>query len=305
MRSGLNIATVSPDKDPDNLSIWFESISLVINGLGHQVRDPSVRCDNRIIGDIEMVFYNGGTGYVTIEDRTYRCTAGDLVVIPPYTVHHIRSDSLDPHDCLWTHIDVKPEHNLLLLVDLLLPDRSANVIRLKNFEDGTIPTLFSHVAEELRTWPPGAVEMARILLSAAVLRTIRHAHKINGKPIDLRAHRPSPIIERVLVHINENIHRKINVDQLCEIARCGRSKLFELFGQRFGIGPMTFVQWQRVRLAETLLRTTRLTIQEISDQVGIRSPFHLSRCFKDQYGVSPRVYRETMCPWNTNSDVWT
>jgi transcriptional regulator GlxA family with amidase domain len=47
----------------------------------------------------------------------------------------------------------------------------------------------------------------------------------------------------------------------------------------------------RAQRSAFLLRTTTLAVREVAAQVGFEDPFHFSRFFKRQMGVSPREYR--------------
>jgi AraC-like DNA-binding protein len=43
--------------------------------------------------------------------------------------------------------------------------------------------------------------------------------------------------------------------------------------------------------AARYLRTTPATLEALADQLGYSSPFHLSKAFKTEFGLSPRDYR--------------
>ena len=47
----------------------------------------------------------------------------------------------------------------------------------------------------------------------------------------------------------------------------------------------------RLECSRELLRTTELTIAEIGYKVGFSSPAYFSKCFKDQYNMTPNEFR--------------
>jgi AraC-like DNA-binding protein len=55
-----------------------------------------------------------------------------------------------------------------------------------------------------------------------------------------------------------------------------------------GIGTSGVLAQQR------LLQTTSNTIAEVAYSVGINDPFYFSKCFKNQFGVSPSAYRKKL-----------
>lgn len=55
--------------------------------------------------------------------------------------------------------------------------------------------------------------------------------------------------------------------------------------------PNDFLRECRMNQATVLLRNPDLSISEVSYRVGIDDPLYFSRCFKKQFGVSPKNYR--------------
>ena len=52
-----------------------------------------------------------------------------------------------------------------------------------------------------------------------------------------------------------------------------------------------YVQKTRIRNAQSLLRDTNISIQEVSYSVGIDDPLYFSKTFRKLVGLSPRDYR--------------
>ena len=50
----------------------------------------------------------------------------------------------------------------------------------------------------------------------------------------------------------------------------------------------------RMKKAAEMLLTEDLTIAEVAYSVGINDPFYFSKCFKNQFGVSPSAYRKKL-----------
>ena len=70
---------------------------------------------------------------------------------------------------------------------------------------------------------------------------------------------------------------------------------YDTFRRRFstqvGESPASYRMGKRLETAATLLRLTDLTHREIARTLGFADEFHLSRRFKDRFGVPPREYR--------------
>ncbi|MEC3466229.1 AraC family transcriptional regulator, partial [Bacillus thuringiensis] len=48
----------------------------------------------------------------------------------------------------------------------------------------------------------------------------------------------------------------------------------------------------RINMAQKMLCTSGVPVQQISQAVGIADPFYFSRVFKKRVGISPTKYRE-------------
>jgi len=95
----------------------------------------------------------------------------------------------------------------------------------------------------------------------------------------------------VLTAINEKFNHELTREQLAEYAGLSPSRFHAIFQEATGIAPMQYVQRLRLRRAQELLLATDLSIKQIADAIGFNDPFHFSRLFKRDAGVSPRAYR--------------
>ncbi|EKF44747.1 hypothetical protein W9I_02111 [Acinetobacter nosocomialis Ab22222] len=71
-----------------------------------------------------------------------------------------------------------------------------------------------------------------------------------------------------------------------------RSKFANLFNNIIGEPPLTYLQHYRFRLASQYLRTSNLSVQQISNKVGYSSETAFSQAFKRVFDLSPKQYRQ-------------
>lgn len=98
----------------------------------------------------------------------------------------------------------------------------------------------------------------------------------------------------VLQFIEENFRMNISLDTLASLSGLTPTYFSDLFEQVIGVRPVEFINRRRIERAQLLLASTRLTVQEIADQVGINSPAYFSRLFRRIAGISPRRYRKLL-----------
>ena len=84
----------------------------------------------------------------------------------------------------------------------------------------------------------------------------------------------------------------ITVEDMAQRLNLDRSYFGKVFKETMGIAPQEFLIRYRMSRAAELLKTSDITIKDISIQVGYPNQLHFSRAFKNVYGISPRAYRQ-------------
>jgi transcriptional regulator GlxA family with amidase domain len=97
----------------------------------------------------------------------------------------------------------------------------------------------------------------------------------------------------VLTWARANLHRPLPVDMLAARALMSRRSFIRHFRAATGATPHAWLLAQRLNLAEELLETTDLPIEQVADRVGYRSAAVLRDQFSRRRGVAPRDYRRT------------
>ena len=97
--------------------------------------------------------------------------------------------------------------------------------------------------------------------------------------------------EMLQSYIREHIAKDMTLDELATLVEMSRFHFSRAFKVSFGVSPVRYVNRERYRLAQTLLRDTRLPVTQIALQVGFGSVQRFLKVFKDFCGVSPGEYR--------------
>lgn len=102
----------------------------------------------------------------------------------------------------------------------------------------------------------------------------------------------SRLISSAKEFIENHLSEDIQVYRLCRELDTGRTKLYEVFRKELGMGISEYIMKRRMHKAKKLLKTTELSIAEISMQAGFSDYNYFSKVFKKIYGKSPRSYRK-------------
>lgn len=116
-----------------------------------------------------------------------------------------------------------------------------------------------------------------------------------------------PARSEVLAAIHEmqqDLGHPWSIAELARVVHVSGSHLMRLFAEDLGVAPIAWLTRRRVQEMARLLRDTRLSVLEISRQVGWRDRGHASEQFKRFTGTTPTQYRveqrrtaERHCLW--------
>ena len=100
-------------------------------------------------------------------------------------------------------------------------------------------------------------------------------------------------VRNAIEYINLNLNIELSLSSISEVLDKNPSFLSNQFKRETGKTITKHIQETRIEKAITLLTTTDLSIQEISESVGINDLSWFSKLFKKIVGVSPTQYRAT------------
>jgi transcriptional regulator GlxA family with amidase domain len=94
----------------------------------------------------------------------------------------------------------------------------------------------------------------------------------------------------VVSYIEEHPHHSIALDKLARIANVSRFHFARMFKLSTGVSPMMYVEQNRIRKAQTLIREKHLSLAAIAAEVGFADQSHFTRRFRLHVGCTPSNY---------------
>lgn len=104
---------------------------------------------------------------------------------------------------------------------------------------------------------------------------------------------PTARLAKVMGFIEENLDKPISLAELARTAGMSVYYFATLFKKSTGVSPHRYIVWRRVIRASELLRDTRLSILQVSLDLGFEHPNNFARAFRRVTGVSPTRFRQT------------
>ncbi|MFV8781175.1 helix-turn-helix domain-containing protein [Microbulbifer sp. SA54] len=95
-----------------------------------------------------------------------------------------------------------------------------------------------------------------------------------------------------LHHIQQNLDQPLDIDLLGKIACMSRSRFFSEFKKHLGCTPLEFQQHLRMEAAKVRLARGE-SVTRVCFDLGYRHLSHFSRRFHQQFGISPKQYRDS------------
>lgn len=100
-------------------------------------------------------------------------------------------------------------------------------------------------------------------------------------------------------HIQRYLDQPLDIDRLSRIACMSRSRFYAEFKKHLGCTPLEFQQQLRMEQAKERLKRGE-TVTRVCFDLGYRHLSHFSRRFHQQYGISPKQYRDAHVTSHSN-----
>lgn len=134
---------------------------------------------------------------------------------------------------------------------------------------------------------------------AAVAKALAHRLVMSAPVPAEPAHLPAAselggadqVLAEVLSWVTKRLDTPMTVEEMAQQANVSRRTLTRHFRASTGMAPLQWLLAQRVQLAQRLLETTHLSVEQIATQTGMGSAATLRRHFSRTVGVPPDAYR--------------
>jgi AraC-like DNA-binding protein len=244
---------------------------LVIPEIGycvHRKCGPEWVIVSTMIDFHDITYIVAGSGTYIVNGEVYPVTAGDILYIPPGNTRQA-----------WTSHDNLIE---LYAVNFQLPGQ---VLPFGYVNDlGYDPKLAGLFTQMTRVWMERE-EMYVADAGSVAMQIICELYRrvCCDKPVN----RIDERVEKVKYFINENYNTELSLSGLARVAGLNPVYLGALFSRNESCTVKEYINKVRVQHAYEIIRTEKLSINDVALSCGYADAFYFSRVFKRYIGVSP------------------
>ena len=94
-----------------------------------------------------------------------------------------------------------------------------------------------------------------------------------------------PRLIDIFSHIKRELGGDLSNKNLASVANVSEDYVGQYFKMLTGINPQDYIEYQRMEMAVSLLRTTKKSIREIGSEVGYKDTAYFCRRFKMMFGI--------------------
>ena len=259
------------------------------------VSDSKVRVNDKAFHEeIEIKYFYEGVSTLIIDKDIIVANPGDITIVNPFEIH--------------ANVDIGRSNAKYLSIILnldFLKELNPNGLDLRKAFVSSGKKLYNHIANNQRLQSiilqvneeiKGEKENYRLVVYALIteLFALLLRDYINNEKVLNKAEKHTKradLISPALTKIFEDFDKKITVKELADLCSVSEYHFLRTFKKETGFTAIQYIINYRISLAETLLKTTENTIEEIAYACGFDDVSYFYRCYKKIKGVSPKKSR--------------
>lgn len=230
-----------------------------------------------------FIYCEKGKGWIEYEEDKYILKENSFFIIPEKKKHIYGADAGDPWSIYWFHF--KGDHVNMFdsiigkAISLHVSDTSRRHDRIQ---------LFNEMYQNLDMgYSPENLEYISFCLMH-FLASLKYVSQYR----EIRKVKENDIIQESILYMKENLENKISLTDISCAVGYSTSRLNTLFMQRTSYSPVEYYHQLKIQRACNYLQFSALKIKEIAFRLQYYDPFHFSKAFSKEMGITPKEYRK-------------
>ena len=230
-----------------------------------------------------LMVCTAGRGWCELRGTRLPLCAGEALLVRRDEAHAYGADDSQPWSIHWLHFKGDDDALFLRHIPLERP-----IIPVAPAAMTTLVRLFQ---EAYATVAGGHLERPLIHLALWLRHLLGTLLFQNASYLPERRVSATKDFSPLLDYMQRRLAEPVALEELARTAHLSPAHLSSIFREQMGLPPVAYHTHLRIRRACRLLESTALTIAETAHACGYDDPYHFSRVFRRETGVSPRLYR--------------
>lgn len=260
------------------------------------VMDNTTRANDKAFHEeIEIKYFYQGTSPIMIDQNVILAELGDITVVNPFEIHS--NVNIGPMDGRYISIILNVDFlkelnpNGLDLRRLLITKGHRFYNHIK--ENKRLQTIILRVFEEVKEQKDNYRLIVYSLMTEFFVLLLRDY--VNGEKVSHTQTAPTKraeLISPALTKIFKDYNKKITVEELAELCSITKYHFCRMFKEETNMTAIGYLINYRVSIADTMLKSTDNSIEDIAYACGFDDVSYFYRCYKKIKGVSPKKARK-------------
>lgn len=243
----------------------------------YHYRERNEGCDENI-----FIYCEKGKGWIDCEGDRHILKENSFFIIPEKKGHVYGADGKNPWSIYWFHFKGDNvgmfEPVIGELINLDVSDTSRQQDRFQ---------LFNEIYQNLEMgYRPENLEYISFCLMY-FLASLKYVAQYR----EVRKVKENDIIQKAILYMKENLEDKICLSDISKAVGYSVSRLNALFIQRTSFSPVEYYNQLKIQRACNYLQFSDLKIKEVAFRLKYYDPFHFSKSFRKEMGITPKEYK--------------
>lgn len=242
-----------------------------------------------------------------IDGHTYRVQSNEFLIVNNGRAYEGHTDHRHEAEgvCIYLHNDIignvarVVEQSEVNLLDNPFEEEVQNFEFFENIyksSNSSLGIMLRKLYRNIRHRSLETVRNDKDLYYALTESLLFDQHKIYQEVNRLKSVKSSTkkeLYRRVLLakeYLDEFYYKKLDVNEVSQVAALSEYHFFRTFKQVFGISPHKYLIKKRLEKASNLLKQNRYTITEVAYLIGFPDIHSFSKSFKKEFGLTPSKF---------------
>ncbi|QGQ94067.1 AraC family transcriptional regulator [Paenibacillus psychroresistens] len=233
--------------------------------------------------DFHWIQTISGQGELVTEGQTFTVNQGQGMLLFP-DIAHTYYATKEPWEVSWVTFNGKYARSILRAFHW----ENSQILTISN------PLRLLHKMDVIYSLTNSKDTMDSLDASSKIYEVLLDLH-VFGSASEVRSKQQHiEHLSPVLNYIDDQYAQPIALSDLASLLSVSPQHVCVLFQQTLGMRPFEYITKQRLRKAkELLLKQTEMEISQIAQNVGYSDASYFIKLFKQQEGLTPKVFRST------------